>query len=327
MGLVVSQKLASLMHGTLSCHSTLSQDSFLLPPSLCVSFLPLPSPRFPSSSSAPAGSGLGLIVSQKLASLMHGALSCHPDPFQGSSFLLPPSLCVSFPPPFPLPCVPNSSSTPAGSGLGLIVSQKLASLMYGTLSCNSTPSQGSSFRLQVSFSPTSPPFPPSLHPSSSTPAGSGLGLIVSQKLASLMHGTLSCDSAPSQGSSFRLSLSLPFAGRSTHADPADAGADMAAGHASLAPGGMMSCYLSNRVKGVVYSSVGVWSSAEEVAAAPVVPPSLSRSLSASVPAPTTSSAAAGGAAAGAEGADWRRFIWGRFIWSSACGGWNGRHDS
>ncbi|CAI5480629.1 unnamed protein product [Closterium sp. Yama58-4] len=116
---------------------------------------------------------------------------------------------------------------------------------------------------------------------SSAPAGSGLGLIVSQKLASLMHGTLSCDSAPSQGSSFRLSLSLPFAGRSTHADPADAGADMAAGHASLAPGGMMSCYLSNRVKGVVYTSVGVWSNAEEIAAAPVVPPSLSRNLAAS----------------------------------------------
>ncbi|CAI6002630.1 unnamed protein product [Closterium sp. NIES-65] len=132
--------------------------------------------------------------------------------------------------------------------------------------------------------------------SSSAPAGSGLGLIVSQKLASLMHGTLSCDSTLSQGSSFRLSLSLPFAGRSNHADPADAGADMAAGHASLAPGGMMSCYLSNRVKGVVYSSVGVWSSAEEIAAAPVVPPSLSRSLPASLSTPTGT--AAGAAAAG-----------------------------
>ncbi|CAI5507210.1 unnamed protein product [Closterium sp. Naga37s-1] len=135
---------------------------------------------------------------------------------------------------------------------------------------------------------------------SSAPAGSGLGLIVSQKLASLMSGSLSCASALSQGSSFRLSLSLPFAGHSNHADPADAGAELAAGHASLAPGGMMSCYLSNRVKGVVYTSVGVWSSAEEIAAAPVVPPSLSRSLSASVPARTGSSAAA--AAAGASAA-------------------------
>ncbi|GJP29354.1 hypothetical protein CLOM_g16476 [Closterium sp. NIES-68] len=126
---------------------------------------------------------------------------------------------------------------------------------------------------------------------SSVPAGSGLGLIVSQKLASLMSGSVSCDSAPSQGSSFRLSLSLPFAGRSTHADSADAAADVAAGHASLAPGGMMSCYLSNRVKGVVYTSVGVWSSAEELAAAPVVPPSLSRSLTA--PQPATAAGAAG----------------------------------
>ncbi|CAI5513922.1 unnamed protein product [Closterium sp. Naga37s-1] len=134
---------------------------------------------------------------------------------------------------------------------------------------------------------------------SSAPAGSGLGLIVSQKLATLMNGSLSCASALSQGSSFRLSLSLPFAGHSNHADPADAGAELAAGHASLAPGGMMSCYLSNRVKGVVYTSVGVWSSAEEIAAAPVVPPSLSRNLAASVPGPTGASAAAAAAAAGA----------------------------
>ncbi|CAI5519581.1 unnamed protein product [Closterium sp. Naga37s-1] len=191
----------------------------------------------------------------------------------------------------------RSSSTPEGWGLSLIVSQKLAFLMNGTLSCDSA----------IPPPPKAPPsfccvtFPPLFHlplfpSSSSAPAGSGLGLIVSQKLASLMHGTLSCHSTLSQGSSFRLSLSLPFAGRSNHADPADAGADMAAGHASLAPGGMMSCYLSNRVKGVVYSSVGVWSSAEEIAAAPVVPPTLSRSLPASLSAPT--GMAAGAAAAG-----------------------------
>ena len=79
-------------------------------------------------------------------------------------------------------------------------------------------------------------------------AGAGLGLVVSRKLACLMGGTVSCERGVGGGSSFALELELGNVDQPLEKDDVlDAQVD--------------------RKRGVIYCSVGEWSTPEEIAAA------------------------------------------------------------
>lgn len=78
--------------------------------------------------------------------------------------------------------------------------------------------------------------------------GAGLGLVVCQKLASLMGGTVHCLTHEGSGSTFKLCLELRSA-----KEPEDMAEDEDQEQS-----------LKNRLKGVIYTTVGEWSSAEEL---------------------------------------------------------------
>ena len=87
-------------------------------------------------------------------------------------------------------------------------------------------------------------------------AGAGLGLVVCRKLASLMGGTVSCDREVGGGSTFSLELEVGVVDQPLEGD------DVLDGQVD----GM------DRWRGVVYCTVGEWSTPEEIAAAQHISP-------------------------------------------------------
>nr|AYW35333.1 phytochrome [Spirogyra varians] len=102
--------------------------------------------------------------------------------------------------------------------------------------------------------------------------GAGLGLVVCTKLAHLMDGRVSCESKEGVGSSFSLDLELALVDSSS---------------ADSQNENLEESLLGNRLKGVIYSIVGEWSTEEEIANADILSPTVSAmfpNLSSVVPA-------------------------------------------
>eukprot|EP00897_Mesotaenium_endlicherianum_P003270 jgi/Mesen1/2971/ME000176S02010 len=88
--------------------------------------------------------------------------------------------------------------------------------------------------------------------------GAGLGLVVCQQLSSLMGGTVRCQSKPGVGSCFTLELELPTVPLAAKDDEEEIGDGL----------------FRSRAKGVIYSTVGEWSSPQELAIAATVSPTV-----------------------------------------------------